>query len=796
MNTSTLSLRNIVVALIAGSMLFLGSVQFADAQTATAAATRPDAQNSLQDAGCGWRNWYTPNCLLGPIARMASSGMLSVGGALLELTGSIFDFAMNHVIINFKDTLDTKMGLMPVINGGWTFFRDIANILMIGMFVFIAISLILGIKEYGQKKLIARVLIIAVLMNFSLLFTKIIIDSSNFMAYAIYSQTAGRANTAGAAQSFSVADKILKPLHITGTWDTAKLAAQVYKDPKGGGVWKVLFFGFFGFLILSFLAIILLYGAFLIIARAVLFVVLMLSAPLAYVTYLVPSFEASQFGWSSWWKSLINNAAFAPLLMIFLSISILIFQTASPALGVQDTLGNLAADPQGQVRTDGWRILFVYFLGTGLLFLSFRLSSSLAGSISGIKVGQMAAGIPLAFGMRGAGFLGQRTIGYGANKSAQSKGALASQARLNANREGISKKERDFFNKQAEKYEGQKARREMVAGSSFNLMNTALGKAIAGGAGLKGVAAGEKKGSFKETVDARSKAAIEQAAKTNLTDDDKATVRKAALAEAENTLKPQRDASQAKVVAAEAALEQAKSDRAAISDAAVAAATAAVQTNRTARGAEETAAKNTLTQSESGYSTMKESHDRQIADLTNRHRNASSEQEKTYITEEIARQRATHQSALDTEKRRIDDARKEVMRIQSEIEAPLQDVRIAEGKIALRTTELGKARDAHTEALKGIEKKKTAAEKEALKTLTDQHEAYKPERFQKIAEKQAGFNTWRGVPRATPLGSAAAHKIEHDLAHKYKSLSDRQRLIQALNKRETSGGGTETPETH
>jgi CBS domain containing-hemolysin-like protein len=73
----------------------------------------------------------------------------------------------------------------------WMAFRDLANILIIGIFVFIAISIILGLEQFGQKKLIARVLIIAILINFSLLFSKIIVDVSNLVAFQFYKGMVG-----------------------------------------------------------------------------------------------------------------------------------------------------------------------------------------------------------------------------------------------------------------------------------------------------------------------------------------------------------------------------------------------------------------------------------------------------------------------------------------------------------------------------------------------------------------------------------------------------------------------------
>ena len=137
-----------------------------------------------QAKSCGWFNMSA--CLDELWDRfIVFIGFLPValGGFLLNLAGNIFDYLLDHTIAQFGALLSQIIG---GINTAWTAFRDIANIVIIGMFTFIAISLILGIKEYGERKMIARVLVVAVLINFSLLFTNLITDASNFTALQFY----------------------------------------------------------------------------------------------------------------------------------------------------------------------------------------------------------------------------------------------------------------------------------------------------------------------------------------------------------------------------------------------------------------------------------------------------------------------------------------------------------------------------------------------------------------------------------------------------------------------------------
>lgn len=665
----TLSRTTWIFALIT-IVIALAFVLVPHSALAQAAASNPiDASDRLQNPSGCWYNFQFSRCVAVPVTLWASSAMLSMGGGLLRFAGSIFDFGVNHVVMDFKNTLDA-MKLVPIINGGWTFFRDIANILIIGIFVFIAISLILGLKEYGQKRMIARVLLIAVLMNFSLLFTKIVIDVSNFAAFSIYKQTAQAGSTAsgGSVPVFSIADKMLKPLHITGVWDTGALATRVAQQTNGGAM-KAFLFGLFGFFILGILALVVLYGAFLLIARAILFFILMLTAPIAYATYLSPHFEASRFGWTAWWKSLINNAAFAPLLMIFLSISILIMQSASETVTGTDTFGALLNAPQAQVLGDGWRVLFVYILGTGMLFASFRLSSSLAGSISGVNAGQMLAGLPVVGAAMGLGFAGQRTFGLNNARRAQGMTKDVEGAKSKAMSTGLKSDWAAF-----EKLRKQKAELEKKSDRSYNFMNSSLGKAFAAGAGLKGV--GETKGGFASQMNQAAKNIDDKAKAMALSDEDKKKMRE----DAEKTIS---DKHKDEVADKKAAKEAAEKELAIARDSMeatkreVAVATAATEQAKASREPEIKQAEREVEvvtkEVESQKASLTGVYEKQIQEMR-KERDASTDAgDVSKKNLEIARREAQHQTEMKTQSDRIDTARTKLATLNSDIERPMTE---------------------------------------------------------------------------------------------------------------------------
>ncbi|MBI4133234.1 hypothetical protein HY478_01325, partial [Candidatus Uhrbacteria bacterium] len=134
---------------------------------------------------CGYFwNWVGFTCFLRLFSVLTGTVLISLTAFFLALSAFLFNVLVHHTVVSFGYLFND--GVQQAINVGWGGIRDIANIVIIGLFVFLAINIILGVKDFGDKSKIARFLIIAVLINFSLLFTKVIIDASNFTAFQFY----------------------------------------------------------------------------------------------------------------------------------------------------------------------------------------------------------------------------------------------------------------------------------------------------------------------------------------------------------------------------------------------------------------------------------------------------------------------------------------------------------------------------------------------------------------------------------------------------------------------------------
>ena len=69
---------------------------------------------------------------------------------------------------------------------GWGAVRDVANIFFILMLLYVAIKTVLSLNVTDNKRLVGVIIIVALLINFSLFTTKVVIDASNILAKIFY----------------------------------------------------------------------------------------------------------------------------------------------------------------------------------------------------------------------------------------------------------------------------------------------------------------------------------------------------------------------------------------------------------------------------------------------------------------------------------------------------------------------------------------------------------------------------------------------------------------------------------
>jgi hypothetical protein len=421
-----------------------------------------------------WNGTWGFNCgIWYPFTSAIGSTFLSFGGGILILAGSLFDQLLKFFVVDFQGTL-VSLNMMGGIEIAWQLFRDITNVVIIGVFVFVAIMTILGSTEYGTKRLVSRVLIVAVLINFSFLFTRVIIESTNFVSAQFARSMPNNALQVGVAQSF------LQAFGIEGVWTgTSALTDRVTRETDSG--WAALLYGFVGGVFLIGIAGVLLYGVVIISARALLLIFMLITAPLAFASFLIPKWSNQAYiGWNSWWSNLLKAAMFGPILMVFLWIAMQIVSRGSVS-GAGTAIGKLANNP-ASMDVNAWQQLIFLMIGTGILFVGIRASSSFASSIGGFNWATIASLAPLTLGSRfvaapllrnryGMPALEQQLKLAGDIKAANARGDWSTAALL----------QKDY------------TKAAKMASRDFNAMNSNMAKFVTKSLGVPGMLSGQEK---------------------------------------------------------------------------------------------------------------------------------------------------------------------------------------------------------------------------------------------------------------------------------------------------------------
>ena len=134
--------KNTVVKVLTG----LESIQAAKELGTSASSLSAGLPTYSPKTSCNfekdWFPFFDPGCWIRALGAFTTSVFVYLGVKILTLAGFLFNALINDTIVTFGPSIYDKVKV--AVETGWTAFRDIANILIIGIFTFIAISIILA----------------------------------------------------------------------------------------------------------------------------------------------------------------------------------------------------------------------------------------------------------------------------------------------------------------------------------------------------------------------------------------------------------------------------------------------------------------------------------------------------------------------------------------------------------------------------------------------------------------------------------------------------------------------------
>jgi len=276
------------------------------------------------------------------------------GNAIMQALGKLLTRLLSWVVDMAADFFEAMLeegfkGHQNIAKIGWDVTRDFANMLFILFMVIIAFATILRFEKYGVKELLPKIIMIALLINFSMVICYVIIDFTNIVADFFISDAkngvAGQKLTISAilADSFKLPDLFI-PM-VCETWLSQR--DECYNMPSNtpqtsidncvqeaetglnqcyattgesqkteeDDFWDVMVAVIGSTAILTIAAFVLAAGGVLLVVRLITVWFLVMIAPLAFICYVLPALRRN---WESWWSQFIRWCIFAPAYSFFI----------------------------------------------------------------------------------------------------------------------------------------------------------------------------------------------------------------------------------------------------------------------------------------------------------------------------------------------------------------------------------------------------------------------------------------------------------------------------------------------
>ena len=333
-----------------------------------------------------------PEGLFGCIAAFLYSVVWGISAQIAHLAGIFLDFLIYY-------STNSSSYVSTFVTKGWGAVRDVANIFFIIALLYIAIKMILSLGDSHSKKLISTIIIVALIINFSLFVTRVVIDGSNILAKVFYnnidSKYDNKEPAIGAKGEKSIS------IGLINKFNPQEIITNQQDYIKNQGTF--MFITLLAIAITLFTAYIFFSVGLLFVSRVVMLWFSMIFAPIAFASYTLP-FDIPGLGHKEWWKNLFENAFLAPI-FIFMLYLVVMFAGFLNEI-IQYPVG---AEPIQKIMG----IVIPFVLLMVLLMKAKDMAVKYAGEMGAavVKGAAVMGGLALGGAALGAATLGRNAIG-------------------------------------------------------------------------------------------------------------------------------------------------------------------------------------------------------------------------------------------------------------------------------------------------------------------------------------------------------------------------------------------------
>jgi len=249
--------------------------------------------------------------------------LLFISSTISALLGAFFGIVLwleAHIIDYIISPANFSFTKSPIVTLGWGITRDLANMFFILILLIIAFATVLKIQSYAIKQLWWKVLVAALLINFSLVIAGFVIDFAQILTAFFLNQITG------GGRFLTITTKLASSMQIINFYNPSRPEGAIGGITQFGGSAIAAAVG----IILTLVGLVItvfVFGATMIflIVRILHIWFLLIIAPIAWMLWILPA-TSSYF--SQWWRDFIKWTFFAPIYVFFIYLSLSIFDTA------------------------------------------------------------------------------------------------------------------------------------------------------------------------------------------------------------------------------------------------------------------------------------------------------------------------------------------------------------------------------------------------------------------------------------------------------------------------------------
>jgi len=394
---------------------------FAHAEPETSDTVHENAV-ALQQSNFSVLSWVSGGITSG--LQVMGNWAIWLFGLLLWIAGRFFDITIYFSVVKFSE-----FATMTAIVSAWATARDFANVFFIFILLYIAIGTILRLNGIDTQRMVVKVVIIALLINFSRVLTGVVIDSGNVISYQFYKALREGDTSQTFNQDHSISQTFVQALSIQESLrepDSATLSASGI-DPTGGvgvGPLSVITHTLGSVIFIITASFIFFAAAILLMFRLVALLFVIILSPLAFLAYAFPTQERH---FNNWLDSLIKQTFFAPAYLFNLYLVAKIVKSN----GISD-LANVAAGAGSglQVINIIVNFIIIIMLLGGCILIATKMGAAGASTVAGWQ--KKLTG-------KARGYAGEKTVGFVARNTIGRLGRSVNEGRIGSGFKALEK---------------------------------------------------------------------------------------------------------------------------------------------------------------------------------------------------------------------------------------------------------------------------------------------------------------------------------------------------------------------